>query len=173
MYIRNDCGAKVASKVKVKVKGAEVISIMNSMGRSCPLLWCKYESKLSPIMTACTTWVLTMFSEILMLDVLICLCVLMGKSYLYIYIYIFLFDYFAYDLNDVWFGCAYIRMYILWSCGIYICFYDQVMMSIIFIYDWCYVLTCLYTYILRSCEISICSYNQAMRALIYEYVCIM
>jgi hypothetical protein len=110
MYIRNDCGAKVASKVKVKVKGAEVISIMNSMGRSCPLLWCKYESKLSPIMTACTTWVLTMFSEILMLDVLICLCVLMGKSYLYIYIYIS------------------IRLFCIWFewCLVWMCLYTYV-----------------------------------------------
>jgi DNA-directed RNA polymerase subunit RPC12/RpoP len=32
VYICNDCGAKVASNVKVKVKGAEVVSIMNSMG---------------------------------------------------------------------------------------------------------------------------------------------
>jgi DNA-directed RNA polymerase subunit RPC12/RpoP len=51
MYICNDCGAEFASNVKVKIKWAEVISIMkvkevevvsimNSMGRSCPLLWC-------------------------------------------------------------------------------------------------------------------------------------
>jgi len=27
-------------KVKVKVKGAEVVSIMNNMSQSCLLLWC-------------------------------------------------------------------------------------------------------------------------------------
>jgi hypothetical protein len=58
--------------------------------------------------------------------------------------------------------------YILQSCRIYVCLYDQVIMLNVFIYDWCYVLMCLYTYILQSCEIYVCLYDRDMMSLIFH-----
>jgi len=141
MYICNDCGAKFASNVKVKVKGAEVVSIMNNMSRSCLLLWRHY-----------TTWDLMMLYEIWTRRINMPMC-LNGKEHRYI----------SNWLDCIWFKwclnwmCLY--TYILWNCGILVCLYDQVMMSMVFLYKWCYVLTCLYTYILWSCWISICLYD--------------
>jgi len=136
------------------------------MSRSCLLLWLHY-----------TTWDLMMLYEIWARHINMPMC-LNGKEHRYI----------SNRLDCIWFKwclswmCLY--TYVLWSCGILVCLYDQVMMSMVFLYspklwnicmlvwswydvvdfqDWMYLYIC----ILRSCGISMSLYNQAMRSLIW------
>jgi len=103
---------------------AKVISYYDdNMGRSCSLLWWHAWHEF--------WWCVNEVFHHRCINMPISLN---GKEHMYIYI----------QLDCIWFEwclvwiCQYI--YILRSFGIFLCLYDQVMMSMIFIFDWCYVL---------------------------------